>query len=133
MQSNFDTVVSFHRKFGLEAKSKPQLLDTETYNFRLACLNEELNEFKQANYDENLPEAVDALVDLVVFAIGTADCMGVSEELWQEVWQAVYEANMSKVKAVDASQSNRKSSLDIVKPAGWTKPDVEGIVAKYLI
>lgn len=44
-------------------------------------------------------------------------------------WDEVQRANMSKERAKpDASDSKHKSSQDIVKPEGWTSPDIDKVV-----
>lgn len=44
----------------------------EEHTFRIACLKEELRELKDAINENNAPETIDALVDLLIFAIGTS-------------------------------------------------------------
>lgn len=131
--SNFEDVQTFHEKFGVQVPEKPQLLDSDTYNFRLKFLQEELQEFINAQYHEDLATAADSLIDLVYVAIGTADMMGIGNECWQEMWEEVQRANMSKERSTgsDDSRSIRSHSLDVVKPEGWTPPDLESIIKKY--
>jgi predicted HAD superfamily Cof-like phosphohydrolase len=131
--SGYQDVLAFHEKFAVPMATKPQLLDDETYNFRVKFLKEELNEFVDANYNNDLEQALDALLDLVYVAYGTAQMMGVSPAMWQEMWDAVQFANMSKVRATNASESKRGTSLDVVKPAGWRGPSEshKRIIEKY--
>ena len=125
--SGFQDVQNFHNKFEVPLASKPQLLEGEQYNFRLEFMREELNEFVDSHYHGNLPVAFDSLIDLVYVAYGTAQMMGCTPDMWQEMWNAVQEANMSKVRATSAEQSKRGTSLDVIKPAGWTSPDAKHI------
>lgn len=68
----------------------------------------------------------DALIDLVYVALGTAHILGYP---WQEGWDLVQKANMAKVRAKpDGSDSLRHSSFDVVKPEGWTAPDIAGLL-----
>ncbi len=122
--SAYQDVFAFNTKFAVPMANTPQLLGTEPYNFRLGFLREELNEFVDAQYQENLPESIDALIDLVYVAYGTAQMMGVSPAMWQEMWDAVQTANMSKVRATTIGESKRKSTLDVIKPDGWVSPKV---------
>ncbi len=66
---------------------------------------------------------IDALVDLVYVAYGTAIFAGVSPVAWRECWDAVHDANMTKRRASNEGESKRRSSLDVVKPAGWKSPE----------
>jgi hypothetical protein len=38
---------------------------------------------------------------------------------------------MAKVRAERAEQSERGGTWDVVKPDGWTPPDIEGILYTY--
>lgn len=131
--TGYQDVQNFHDKFAVPLASAPTLLEGEAYNFRLGFMQEELQEFVQAHYDDNLPMAYDALIDLVYVAYGTAQMMGCTPAMWQELWNAVQNANMSKVRASSAADSKRGTSLDVVKPAGWVSPDAahKEIIARY--
>lgn len=124
--SNYEDVCAFHEKFGLNSPIKPTLLDQDTLAYRLKFLEEELFEFRVSSIGDDLPGMADALIDLVYVAMGTAYMMGLP---WQSLWNEVQRANMSKVRASSAEQSKRGSSLDVVKPAGWVGPDIEGVIA----
>lgn len=138
--TNFDDVGDFHEKFDLVnmthmhehegVTTYPHLLPDDLYAFRYGFLAEELQEFKDAHLAGDLAGAFDALLDLVYVALGTAHLM---ELPWQEGWDAVQDANMAKERATSAEQSTRLSAFDVIKPPGWTPPDIEGILGKYAI
>lgn len=135
VRSDFNDVGDFNRRFGLPAFPEhdvPHLLDHETQEYRVAFLREELKEFTDAWATGDLPGAFDALLDLVYVAEGTAHFMGLP---WQEGWDEVQRANMTKERASSAEAakavSGRSSSLDVIKPEGWTPPDIEGVLARY--
>lgn len=121
-KSYFKDVIAFHRHYGLLEKDKPQSLDEENFKFRCICLHEELEEFKKAYENKDLPEMVDAIQDLIWFAFGTLDTMGIKPHLYDLCWNEVKRANMSKVRTNDPNKSKRGSSLDITKPEGWVGP-----------
>ena len=81
--------------------------------FRLQCMQEELNEYHEAVSD--VSEA-DALVDLIVFAIGT---MVVNEWPLDPIFDAVMSANEAKVVGV----TKRGTPADLTKPPGWCGPE----------
>lgn len=231
VQSNFQDVVDFQNKYGIEMAAKPTLLDMDMGNFRLRFLNEELDETVSAFLRKDLPEFFDGLLDLVYVAAGTSAIFGfdwwhhfsdahyrkmvvvdpeynlvtldptrteisyvhdwarkayqdvrrvpnwpkhdpfmlkvlddlhsiinkisggyldddldtMAQQLgymshgvmatavvcglpWQAGWNAVHEANMKKVRVDRPENSKRGSGFDVVKPAGWTPPDIQQVL-----
>jgi predicted HAD superfamily Cof-like phosphohydrolase len=130
--SNFSDVGDFHEKFGLHrvwASSGPTPHDPELMDFRAKFLEEELIEFREGLAEQNHEKMFDALLDLVYVAMGTAHLLGYP---WQSGWNLVQEANMAKMRATSAEESQantgRGSSFDVIKPPGWTPPDIEGLL-----
>lgn len=126
--SNYQDVADFHEKFGVPVAQEPTLLKGEALEFRKKFLQEELDEFIKAHEENDLEGAVDAMIDLVYVAMGTADFMGIGNERWQACWNEVQRANMTKVRAQSESDSKRGTSLDVVKPAGWVGPNFKEIL-----
>lgn len=117
-----------HRKFGVhewvsnEKKSDWNRL-AKFMQFRIAMMQEELDETKQAVSDQNQEEIVDGIIDLCVFAIGTLDVFGIDAH---KAWDEVYRANMSKEVGVKESRPNPLGLPDLIKPEGWKGPSHEG-------
>lgn len=134
MRSNFDDVGDFHRKFGLHNTTHSGdgvvwPADAQLMEFRLKFLHEELVELEEAWMRDDLPQMFDALIDLVYVAMGTAHLLGLP---WAAGWNEVQRANMMKVRAeADGSNSKRGSGFDVVKPPGWTPPDLEPLLRRY--
>ena len=105
--------------------SNPRLLTIDELKFRSKFMREEFNEFMDAAGHEDLAGMADALVDLVYVAMGTAHMMGLP---WETLWSEVQRANMQKERAVRVEQSKRGSTLDVIKPDGWTPPDIQGCI-----
>ncbi len=107
-----------HAKFGVrEVVSKMDANKlTEFLEFRIGCLQEELDELKAAR---NGDDAVDALIDLSVFAIGTLDLFGIDAEV---AWNRVYAANISKEVGIKEARPNPMGLPDLIKPVGWIAP-----------
>lgn len=129
-KNNYDDVGMFHEKFGVPfyGDGRPVTpLDETTYEYRESFMQEELDEFKESRRRGDMAGMADALVDLVYVAMGTGHMMSLP---WQQLWDEVQRANMAKERAVSAddSRSKRKNSLDVVKPAGWTPPDIQGVL-----
>ena len=126
-------IIDFRNKYGLTIPHCPHHITHDVFSFRVGHLQEELDELREAyskcysDHDENcsqdlLNNITDALVDLTYIAIGTAVGMGVN---FEECWNEVHKANMAKVRAKpDGSDSKRGHKNDIVKPPGWTEPDL---------
>lgn len=139
-------VADFHAKFGLEYGGPPRHLPPDLGPFRTKFMAEELAEYitkfkgDQANLTslvgylveknalqepQDLEHQLDALVDLVYVALGTAYLHGFN---FDEAWRRVHAANMKKVRAQRAEQSLRGSTFDVVKPEGWTPADLSDLV-----
>ena len=111
----------FHEKFGLPPLD-PDDLDPEVIRFRIKAMREEIKEFKDAKSRE---AQLDALIDLVYFALGTAYLLGFD---FYKGWKEVHRANMTKERAKTASDSKRGSQFDVVKPKGWEPPNLQDCV-----
>lgn len=126
----YQLVRDFHLKFGVPAMTQPALLDNQQQLYRLARMLEELHEFEQAHLKGDLVKAADALVDLVYFALGTADMMSLP---FEEIFAMVHFANMSKRRVDGAGDSKYGDGNDIVKPEDWRSPhrNIENILRSY--
>lgn len=137
--TTFEMVGEFHRKFGLATtpapgcaswdRRAPATVDAETFLFRLQFMHEELNEILQAYRDGDLAKVADGLADLDYVVAGTAHLFSIPHD---DVVAEVHRTNMAKERAtgVDDGRSTRRSSIDVVKPAGWTPPDVAGVLRR---
>ncbi len=104
-------------------------MPSDLMDVRIKFLKEELDEFIEGWATGDHAQMADALVDLVYVALGTAHLLGYP---WQEVWDAVQAANMAKERGKpDGSNSKRGSAWDVVKPEGWTPPDIATLLERY--
>jgi len=111
-----------HQHYGVHdvvEKMDPEML-TNFVSFRHLCINEEVEEFKEAYDNNDAEEMVDALIDMCVFAIGTLDLMGVDAN---EAWSKVFDANMNKKVGVKEGRPNPFGLPDLIKPEDWVAPD----------
>ena len=116
---------AFHKKFGFEKNEKVGIPDNnELVNFRTSFLMEELAEYTQAITKKDAAGALDALVDIVYIALGTAWLFNLP---FEKAWNEVQKANMSKVRAKSKSKK-RGTAFDVIKPQGWQAPNIERIV-----
>lgn len=112
----FDLVVAMHKKFGLAHEGPPRKLDADERNFRIMALHEELDEYAQA---ETLVEEYDALLDLLVFTLGTLYRQGLPAG---PGFEEVMHRNLQK----EVGQNGDKRGgfkKDLVKPDGWVGPE----------
>ena len=130
---SFDDVGAFHRKFQLPHLGDgrlPHLPPPDVYEFRRRFLHEELREVEEAYARGDLAAFFDGLMDLVYVAYGTAHLAALP---WHAGWAEVQRANLSKVRAASEAdpRSTRGHALDVVKPPGFTPPDVERVLADW--
>lgn len=116
-----DNINLMHRYYGVhEAISK---LDKESLKafikFRFDFLQEEVTEGITAIEEGNADEIVDSLIDLIVVAVGTLDCMNVN---FDRAWFEVLKANMNKHVGIKASRPNSLGLPDLIKSADWVAP-----------
>lgn len=158
LRSDFDRVGDFHEKFGLDNVTwrgpGPRITPRELMEFRLKFLLEELTEFAEAvgytlehrnsgygmqptfvpdstrpvDFTVDHAKAFDALLDLAYVTFGSAQVMGYP---WEPGFVEVQRANMTKERATKAEQSRRGSTFDVIKPEGWTPPDLEKILRDH--
>lgn len=96
----------------LEGERLDALLD-----FRERFVREEFDELVSADTPEKY---VDALIDLVIVALGTLLAFNVDA---RRAFSEVHNKNMSKRNGENASRPSPLGLPDLVKPDGWTAPD----------
>ena len=122
-----EDVEEFHEKYGLEYKDPiSRHLLPEEKEFRARCMLEELQEYIAA---KTLEEEVDAIIDLIYFALGTSYRHGFN---FYDGWKSVHKSNMSKVRAEKKEDSKRDFELDVVKPDNWKAPELDDAVIKEI-
>lgn len=116
---------NFHKKYSFEKNEKVDIPDnSELINFRTAFLMEELAEYTNAITKKDAAGALDALVDIVYIALGTAWLFNLP---FEKAWNEVQKANMSKIRAKDKT-GKRGTKFDVVKPKDWKAPNIEKII-----
>jgi len=111
--------------------------DHERMRDRIKFLDEELGELKAAHHmagvfsdrDDNPlnehADMLDALVDIVVVAMGTACQCGWD---FETAWNRVQEANMLKTAVNNEAVGERDMEYDLQKPEGWCSPVLQDCV-----
>ena len=123
--SFYTDVKDFHRAFGQrigEVPAVPESIDER--ELRMSLLEEEFNEYFDAEENADIVEIADALADIIYIACGTAVSYGIPLD---KVFEEVHRSNMAKL--VDGKVL-RRADGKVQKPEGWTPPDIAGILKK---
>ncbi len=116
-------VRAFHEKFGCQIGAHPGAPDAVTAELRRKLVDEEVAELHHAQENDDMAGVADAIVDSIYVLLGYAISYGIDV---RPVWKAVQEANMAKV------GGGTRDDGKIMKPEGWTPPDIEGEIARQL-
>lgn len=111
-----------HAHFGIEYNGPPRHLPVDEKRFRVVCMVEEAMEYLSAT---SLEDEYDALLDLLVFTLGTMERAG----LPLDGIVAVIRANMEKTLGPNTKRGSFE--LDLKKPEGWTPPDLQEVLDDY--
>lgn len=144
-----EDIRDFHVKYGLGYDGPPRLLDEDLFPFRGRFMQEEAQEWHEAQCYLTLAEAraektnqpidvaeithqmahaLDAVIDLLYITLGNAYLQGFTEKELSEAWHRVHAANMQKVRG----PSKRSDKFDIVKPPGWQPPKLDDLVEHHI-
>lgn len=118
----YKLVREMHEKFGIAGGDTYTGVTDAEKSFRAAAIHEELVEYLQAT---SPPDQLDAIVDLVVFAIGLAERHGFSK--FEEAFERVLKANMAKELGPNSKRGSY--ALDLVKPEGWKPANLADLVS----
>lgn len=122
MTANFvKDIKKMHEKFSVNETIKTMDKDTlkALLEFRVSMIQEEFEELVCAVGNEDAEETVDALIDLIVFAVGTLDSFEIDSG---KAWNRVLKANMNKEPGVKPERPNPFGFSDLIKPKGWRAP-----------
>jgi Phosphoribosyl-ATP pyrophosphohydrolase len=116
--SLIDDTDAFYEKFfqDLPAFSSKRL------EWRYRFLQEEMKELDIAMSFGLADDIVDALIDIIVVALGTLKEAKVDIG---QAWTTVHDANMEKVRGTKESRFGSEG-YDLAKPEGWKAPSHEG-------
>lgn len=91
-----NNVREFHMLFKHKVGNQPEFPDDKTCELRIALLQEELNEFKEALAKKDLLEVADALMDIQYVLSGAIISFGL-QHVAAEMFEEVHRSNMSKL------------------------------------
>jgi len=129
MANLIDDIDRFHKKFEFKKNTKVGIPDdSELVNFRTSFLMEELSEYTNAIVKKDPAAALDALVDIVYIALGTAWLFNLP---FERAWREIQTANMKKVRAKDTT-GKRGTKFDVIKPKDFKEPNIEQIIEEEI-
>jgi len=99
--------------------------ETNARQFSLykSLIEEEVQELRDAN--SQLDE-LDALIDILVVTIGAIHSMGADAE---GAWKEVMRTNFAKIDK-DTGKVRKREDGKVLKPIGWTPPDLKPFISK---
>jgi predicted HAD superfamily Cof-like phosphohydrolase len=114
-------VREFHRRFGAVANQRPTWCGEDVHRLRVALIEEELAEFRNAGESHDLFEIADALADLLYVVYGAGVTYGIDLE---PIFDEIHRSNMSK----GDPEVVRRPDGKILKGANYSPPEVVSLV-----
>jgi predicted HAD superfamily Cof-like phosphohydrolase len=97
--------------------------NTDQFNMYLKLIEEEAEELNQAIIDKDRVEMLDALIDMLVVTVGAIHSMGADGE---GAWKEVMRSNFAKIG--EDGKVRKREDGKVLKPTGWTPPDLKTFV-----
>jgi predicted HAD superfamily Cof-like phosphohydrolase len=123
MRTNFNCVMDFMRNFGQEVKYHPEFPDEKIQKLRIALIDEELEELKEAMENKDMVGVADALTDILYVTYGAGSAFGIDLD---DCFNEVHNSNMSKL-GKDGNPIYREDGK-ILKGPDYFEPKLEKIV-----
>ena len=96
------------------------------FNLYVDLIDEERKELQEAIAACDPVEILDALEDILVVTIGAIHSMGADGE---GAWKEVMRTNFAKIDK-DTGKVRKREDGKVLKPLGWTAPDLKPFVEK---
>ena len=94
------------------------------YTMYLKLIDEEVGELHQAVLANDKVEQLDALIDILVVAIGAIHSAGFDAE---GAWKEVMRTNFAKIDK-DTGKVRKHEDGKVLKPVGWTVPELKSFI-----
>lgn len=128
MKKELRDIREFYKAVGAESQftTMPTAnIPSNLKDVRQNLILEEVTELFKAMNDQNLVEILDAILDIQYVVLGTALTYGLEHRMVAG-WKEVQRSNMAKVGP--DGKVNMRPDGKIIKPEGWTPPDLEGVL-----
>jgi predicted HAD superfamily Cof-like phosphohydrolase len=103
-------------------------LNEDQYKLYLNLMEEEWKELQLALANGDRVEQLDALLDFIVVTTGAIHSAGFDAE---GGWKEVMSTNFAKIDK-DTGKVRKREDGKVLKPQGWTPPNLEPFVSKTL-
>lgn len=122
MTDFYKDVKEFQTAVGQNVGQAPAFPDHAERRLRMKLLEEEFLEYMEGETTSDLENIAKELADIIYIVCGTAVSYGIPLD---RVFDEVHRSNMAKL--VDGKPIRREDGK-ILKPEGWTPPDVNKIL-----
>lgn len=122
MSNMFQDVKDFQTAVGQNVGTKPEFPSPSERILRMKLLKEEFDEYNEGETNNDLENIAKELADIIYIVCGTAVSYGIPLD---RVFDEVHRSNMAKL--VDGKPIRREDGK-ILKPEGWTPPDIKKIL-----
>ena len=100
--------------------------NADQFKLYVKLMAEESQELAQAMQNADEVETLDALIDILVVTIGAIHSAGFDAE---GAWKEVMSTNFAKIDK-DTGMVRKREDGKVLKPVGWTPPNLEPFVKK---
>lgn len=114
------SVFNDQKKFMIASDQTVGDLNYDQFKLYLKLITEEYDELQVAAANKDRVETVDALLDIIVVAIGALHSVGVDTE---GAWKEVMASNLAKINPRTGRVQKREDGK-VIKPEGWQPPDI---------
>ena len=122
MKEQLNQVREFQKAFKQTLNDRPTIIKWEECLLRYNLGEEELSEYHEAAYNDDMVEILDSLVDQAYILFGTVNAHGLQEQ-FIKAFDLVHENNMSKL---DENGNVLKNDAGkVIKPAGFKPVDLK--------
>ena len=122
MSDMFNDVKEFQTAVGQNVGQAPAFPDDQERILRMRLMEEEFDEYLAGEANNDLENIAKELADIIYIVCGTAVSYGIPLD---RVFDEVHRSNMAKL--VDGKPIRREDGK-ILKPEGWTPPDIKSIM-----
>ena len=120
------TVFDDQKKFMIACGQTQLTPNADQAGMYLTLIDEERAELREAITQQDIVEVADAVIDILVVTIGLGQSFALP---MQDLWNEVMRSNFAKINA-DGTVTRREDGK-ILKPEGWTPPDLRNVLLKY--
>jgi len=113
-------------KFMRACDQQVDKFDLDQFSLYVNLIKEEVEELALALNNNDSLETLDALTDILVVTIGAIHSMGADAE---GAWKEVMQTNFAKIDK-DTGKVRKREDGKVLKPQGWTPPDLKEFLKK---